>query len=135
MLTHDEINECIDRAIMNVVSIEGPEKVKDILDILSSNETLSKVIHAMTIEVSMASTFKGLELHEKEQSILTIKDGIPSLVYDKGQQLLAVVVPNKGKYFMAGSDMEINIKPDCWYDIPMFKQQEKKIEIAQHVPT
>lgn len=124
MLTHDEINQCIERAAMYAAQVIGVDEMKEVLDKLAKDEHMSEFIYTVALETSMSSIFRGLEMHEKEQSILLLKDGLPVLVNDKTNKSLAVVVPRNGKYYVMGSDVEVNIKPDCWYDIEILQKEE-----------
>lgn len=124
MLTHDEINQCIERAAMYAAQVIGVEEMKEVLDKLARDEHMSEFIFTVALETSMSSVFRGLEMHDMEQSILMLKDGFPVLVHDKTKKSLAVVVPKNGKYYVLGSDVEVDIKPDCWYDIDLFKKEE-----------
>jgi hypothetical protein len=125
LLNDEEIVKYVASALKDTDSITGKEETKKVIDSITKDAGMKIFVNALVLEVFMSTLQKGLELSEKQRSILTMPEGMPVMVRDSKQRALVVAVPLQGKFYLAGSNTEIDIKPDYWYDINLLGATEK----------
>lgn len=138
MLDAKEIEQCVERGMANIASVYGKEKFSKLVDLIKDDEVLMGFIHSVAMEVTFTAVRKGVAISDKKESILTMPENIPVLVRDEKKDLLMIVVPKGGKYYIVGTDKTLNIEPSCWYNVPLFKPSEEKStndESAEQVET
>lgn len=133
LISDDDVVKHVASALRDANSIVGPEKAKKLINFITSSDSAKLFINALVLEVAMASIQKGLDLADKQQSILTMPEGIPILVRDSKQKALIVTIPKGGKFYMVGTSTEIDIKPDHWYDVSLFGGQENTDDNKAHI--
>ncbi len=120
LISDEEVVKFVSSALRDAGSVCGVDNAKKLINSIAQDDTFKMFINALVLEVSLASIQKGLDLSENQKSILTLPENIPVLVRDKKQGALIVTVPKGGKFFMVGSGQELDIQPDCWFDISLF---------------
>lgn len=133
MISDEEVVKFVASALRDAASVCGTDNAKKLINSLAQDDTFKMFVNALVLEVALASIQKGLDLSENQKSILTLPEGIPVLVRDKKQHALIVAVPKGGKLFMVGSGQELDIKPDCWFDINLFGPAPEKKETEEPI--
>ena len=132
MLTLNEIDACMDKAFMNVALAVGPDNMVKTMKILELDDNIPKLIHTLSIEIAFAATLKGIGLANKGISISTVPKDQPVLVHDVEKEALGIVTPKSdGKFYLVGSNTEVDIKPSLWYDIDFFDSPELKEKLKE----